>query len=189
MNLLLSIAAENEGQTGLAEKYKSIGLLEQMRTLGKVPDAGIRGRAPGSQMPEHRQERPEGEQPAEGEEEQEKPEQAPAFDGHRLTEEEENNVYMELGEMLLDKSLCQLSKSVLERVTDQNSVRVMFALAKARMLLLEYSQAADDLQTIIGDIDPQMIDAHVMFGHCQYMLDNLDAAKDSYINAIRLANL
>ena len=56
----------------------------------------------------------------------------------RLTEDEENNVLIELAEMLLDKSLCQLSKHVLEKVTDKNSVRVMFCLAKARMLLLEY---------------------------------------------------
>ena len=55
MNLLLSIAAQNEGLTALAEKYKSIGLLEQMRVIAKVPDMGeTKKRAPGSQMPEHR---------------------------------------------------------------------------------------------------------------------------------------
>lgn len=72
--------------------------------------------------------------------------QTPAFGGTRLSEEEENNVLIELAEMLLDKSLCALAKNVLDKVTDKNSVRVMFALAKARMLLLEYAAAADDLK-------------------------------------------
>lgn len=48
--------------------------------------------------------------------------------------------------MLLEKSLCQLAKNVLDRVTDKKSVRVMFNFAKARMLLLEYAQAAEDLK-------------------------------------------
>jgi len=55
VNLLLSIAAQNEGLDMLAEKYKSIGFLEQMRVIGKVPDMGeTKKRAPGSQMPDHR---------------------------------------------------------------------------------------------------------------------------------------
>ena len=41
--------------------------LEQMRAIGKVPDmGGAKGKPPGSQLPEHRQEKPEGEA-AEGE--------------------------------------------------------------------------------------------------------------------------
>lgn len=55
VNLLLSISAQNEGLDMLAEKYKSIGFLEQMRVIGKVPDMGeTKKRAPGSQMPDHR---------------------------------------------------------------------------------------------------------------------------------------
>lgn len=62
VNLLLSIAAQNEGLESLADKYKSIGFIEQMRVIGKVPDMGEnKKRAPGSVMPEHRQPLPEGE--------------------------------------------------------------------------------------------------------------------------------
>tara|TARA_B110000285_G_C15118043_1_gene615350 strand:- start:362 stop:628 length:267 start_codon:yes stop_codon:yes gene_type:complete len=59
---------------------------------------------------------------------------APAFKDVRLTEAEQNGVYIELAEFLLEKSLCFLSLKCLDYVTDQGTTRVLFCLTKAKML-------------------------------------------------------
>lgn len=196
VNLLLSLLHEMQEDPGLSAKFKAIGLLEHMRINSKVQDFGlIKGQPPGSQLPDHRKPVPEGEEKAPAEEDGEaKPltndvTSTAAFEGVRLSQDEENDVYLELGEYLLDKSLCGLAKKVISKVTDQNSVKVLFNMAKSKMLLLEIHAAADDLAKIWNELSPDMIEAHVLYGHCKYMLDEFEASKDAYMRAIRIANM
>ena len=74
-------------------------------------------------MPDHRKPVPEGEEKPPEEEGEQKPltnevQSSPAFEGVRLNQEEVNDVYLELGEYLLEKSLCGLAKKVIQKVTD-----------------------------------------------------------------------
>ena len=138
MNLLLSLATDGDETTQRdSEKYKAISMIEYMRSKEKIPEVGThKSREPGSHIVEKKQ----AEQTTEGDAEPEvKPktydiECAPAFNDIRLTEAEQNDVYIELAEFLLDKSLCFLSLKCLDYVTDKGTTRVLFCLTKAKML-------------------------------------------------------
>ena len=62
-------------------------------------------------------------------------------------------MYIELAEFLLEKSLCGLSLRCLDQVTDKDSVRVLFALTKAKMLKLNYKEASEDLFHLFTNVD------------------------------------
>ena len=88
-------------------------LVDYMRSKNKIPEAGtLKQREPGSQVPDKG---PQEEVPPEGEEAVEQKERTnevtsmSAFKNIRLTQEEENEAYLELSEFLLEKSLCVLS--------------------------------------------------------------------------------
>ena len=117
----MSISADIQGDRDLSLKYKSIGMLEYMREQKKLDEQGsFKEKAkPGSQLNE-----PKTPEENKGEEEEEKPpsnemDSAPGFFGTRLTQNEEDIIYTELGEYLLDKYLCDLSKKSLSFVSDQ----------------------------------------------------------------------
>lgn len=60
---------------------------------------------------------------------------APAYKNVRLTLDEENMVYLELSEYLLNKYLCSLSSRCLTYISQQEQVRVLFCKTKSKMLL------------------------------------------------------
>ena len=74
-----------------------------------------------------------GEEPAEEKEKTNDQVSAPAFKNVRLTGEEENQVYLELSEFLLSRSLSNLSDRALGYVANKESVRVLFCQTKAKM--------------------------------------------------------
>jgi predicted Zn-dependent protease len=113
VNMLLSITAGMVNNESLSKKYKAMALIDYMRSKGKVPEAGtLKQREPGSHQPEKG---PQEDAPVEGDEGVEQKERTnevtsqAAFKNIRLTQEEENEAYLELSEFLLDKSLCVLS--------------------------------------------------------------------------------
>mmetsp|Transcript_22914 Transcript_22914/g.35247 ORF Transcript_22914/g.35247 Transcript_22914/m.35247 type:complete len:146 (+) Transcript_22914:2102-2539(+) len=114
----------------------------------------------------------------------------PGFTNIRLTQDEEKEVYLDLAEFLLEKSLCFLSNQTLEYISDKDySVRVIFCQTKAKMLQLKYSEAAEDLHHLFSNVDSNMTEAYVLHGHCKFLLGEFDEALDSYYKAIRIANL
>lgn len=192
VNLLLSIATDGNEETQRdSEKYKAISIIEYMRGKEKIPEVGTsKSREPGSHLVEKKAAEP----PAEGEEVEVKPktydiECAPAFTNVRLTETEQNDVYIELAEFLLDKSLCFLSLKCLDYVTDKGTTRVLFCLTKAKMLQLKYHEASEDLSNLFTNIDPSLIDAYILYGHCKFLLGEYNEALDKYYKAIRISNI
>lgn len=189
----MSIATDgDESSKRESDKYKAIAIIEYMRGKEKIPEVGThKSREPGSHIVEKKPVDP----PAEGEGEPEvKPktydiECSPAFNDVRLTETETNEVYIELAEFLLDKSLCFLSLKCLDYVTDQGTTRVLFCLTKAKMLQLKYQEAAEDLHNLFTNIDPDLTDAYILFGHCKFLLGDHDEALDKYYKAIRISNI
>ena len=116
---------------------------------------------------------------------------APAYGNVRLSQEETNEVYLELVEFLLSKSLYALSKKCLEYLEgeDTKSVRVLFAEAKAKMLQLNYQEAAVDLEHIFKEIDETQTDAYIQYAHCKFLLGEYEEARIAYYQAIRICNL
>jgi len=155
--MLLSITAGLVNNENLSKKFKAMALIDYMRSKGKVPEAGtLKQREPGSHAPDKG---PQEEAPPEGEEAVEQKMRTnevtsmAAFKNIRLTQEEENEAYLELSEFLLDKSLCVLSGQTLEFVTDKDSVRVLFCQTKSKMLCLRYEEAAEDLHHLFTNVD------------------------------------
>lgn len=56
------------------------------------------------------------------------------------------------------------------------------------MATQDFDGAAEDLQSLI-ELDPDLTEAHVLYGHCQWLLKNNQPALDSYMKAIRLSNM
>lgn len=189
-NLLLSISADLEGEPALAQKFKAMALLDHMRSKGSIPANGqTKQRAPGS----HPLVRKTEEEPVEGEEVETRKnsnvEAAPAFKNVRLTQAEVNEVYLELANFLLDKSFYSLSKQCLQYVTEKDSVRVIFANTKSKMLLLQYAEAAEDLHHLFNNVDPDLTEAMILYGHCKFILGEYDLALPAYYKAMRVSNL
>lgn len=134
VNLLLSISADVEDDKKLAEKYKAIALIDYMRQKNKIAEAGAtKSMEPGSQMPDKYNKPASEDAQAEGaedapEEKEKTNEQAsaPAYKNTRLSQDEENQVYLELSEFLLNRSLSNLSDRALGYITEKDSVRVLF---------------------------------------------------------------
>lgn len=172
-----------------------MALLEYMRSKGKVPSVGTaKQRAPDASPAEKPEAAEEG-GPAEGGEaaaRKEKSNQvtaAPAFKNVRLTQAEENELYLELADFLLEKSFCTLSKQCLQYVAGKDSVRVLFANTKSKMLLLQYAEAAVDLHHLFTNVDPDLTEAMVLYGHCKFMCGNYAEALQAYYKAMRVSNL
>lgn len=92
-----------------------------------------------------------------------------AFGNVRLSEAEENNVYLSLVEFLNDKFFYRLSQKGLEYVSDKDSVRVKFAKAKSLMLLQKTQEAEVLLYDLFTNVDSDLMDAHIMYGHCKFV--------------------
>ena len=57
------------------------------------------------------------------------------------------------------------------------------------MLNHNFEEAATFLEDIFNNIDPDMTDAYIQYGHCKFMLGKHDEALESYYKAIRVSNL
>lgn len=171
-----------------------MALIDYMRTKDKIPELGsCRSREPGSQMPEKKpvEEAPAegGEEAAEEKEKTNEVQSSPVYKNVRLTQEEENQVYLELAEFLLSKSLCALSSKCLGYITEKDSVRVLFCHTKAKMQLLQYEEAAEDLHQLFTNVDQTLTEAYILYGHCKFLLGEYEEARYAYLRAIRISNL
>lgn len=192
VNLLLSIATEDDEL--LCEKYKATAIIEYLRNTEKLTEAGVsKSKQPGSHLPpkdllatENSQAQAVDEEPTPRTHEKES---GPAFNNVRLNQEEENTLYMDLAEFLLEKSLSNLSLKCLDYVTEKDSVKVLFCMTKAKMLKLKYQEAAEDLYNLFTNVDQTLTDAYIMFGHCKFILAEYDDALNAYYKAIRVSNL
>jgi tetratricopeptide (TPR) repeat protein len=57
------------------------------------------------------------------------------------------------------------------------------------MLLHNFGEAATFLEDIFNNIDPEMTEAYVQYGHCKFILGEFDEALIAYYKAIRVSNL
>ena len=68
-------------------------------------------------------------------------------------------------------------------------MRVKFAKAKAKMLLQKLTEAQQILEDIFTNVNPNLLEAHVLYGHCKFLNHKLPQAVAAYYKAIRIANL
>jgi hypothetical protein len=104
-NLLLSLAYECDSDPLLALKFKSLAFTHKLRELDLIPQAGHALDNKPLGVP------PTG-KPAASESQSElsnKIESAPAFNNHRLTPQQEDELYLLLAESLAKDSMCVLA--------------------------------------------------------------------------------
>ena len=119
--MLLSIAYGMDGDTFMAEKYKAISNLMQLRSLDRVNDVGTSKDTliPKSSVLQaaHAIKSPPPSLTPALDESQEKPgptnevDSAPGYNNVRLNPEEQDEVLISLGEYLLDENLAEFAKS------------------------------------------------------------------------------
>jgi len=165
-----------------------------MRSKGKIPECGTaKTREPDARAPVKPE--PEATTPAEGAEpatpaaKTNDVESAPAFGNTRLSQEEENEVYIELAEFLNDRSFALLACKCLEYVSDKESLRVRFCNAKSLMMMLKIEEAANLFHDLFTNVDPELTDVITMYGHCKFIMNDHDAALEAYYRVIRILNL
>lgn len=116
--MIMSLSYKHQGEELLAAKYKAMAFIEQMRSKEVIRKPGnLNGTPPDGRLIEAKP----APEPVEGEEQAvpektNEVESSPAFGNRRLTSEEENDFYLELGETLLEKSLCVLSNECLDLI-------------------------------------------------------------------------
>ena len=113
----------------------------------------------------------------------------PAFKNQRLSTNELDNLYLDLTNFLLDNSFYALSTQCLSYIEDKESINVKYAYIRSQMLNHNFSEASELLEDIFINIDPEMTEAYIQYGHCKFMLDEHDEALNSYYKAIRVSNL
>lgn len=114
---------------------------------------------------------------------------APAFSNVRLSVEEENQVYLDLAEFLNKKHFYTLSIKCLSYISDQEMVRVKFTKAKSLMCAQKISDAEQQLYDIFTNVDPDLMEAHILYGHCKFLRNHDTEALHAYFTSIRIANI
>ena len=72
-----------------------------------------------------------------------------------------DNLYLELTNFLLDNSFYALSTQCLSYIEDKESTVVKYAYIRSQMLNHNFSEAADLLEDIFVNIDPDMVEAYI----------------------------
>ena len=57
------------------------------------------------------------------------------------------------------------------------------------MLQLHYEEAAEDLHHLFTNVDPNLTEAYILYGHCKFLLGDHEEARTAYYKAIRISNL
>ena len=65
---------------------------------------------------------------------------------------------------------------------------MLLCFAKAKVASQDYDGASQDLDQLIQQ-DPDLTEAYVLYGHCQWLLRNFEPAHEAYVKAIRLSNM
>ena len=129
VNMLLSIAYQMDGDSFMADKYRAISNLMQLRSLSRVPEAGssketlipksselananIKVLSPQSSSPAMD---PTQAEPAPSNE----VESAKAFANIRLTDVEQDEVLVDLAQYLLSENMSEFAESCISRVEDK----------------------------------------------------------------------
>lgn len=77
----------------------------------------------------------------------------------------------------------------LSYITDKESVRVVFAIAKSMVQQQNLIEAEKNLHHLFTNVDPELTDALVLYGHCKFINNQYDESIKAYYRAIRIQNL
>jgi cytochrome c-type biogenesis protein CcmH/NrfG len=57
------------------------------------------------------------------------------------------------------------------------------------MCFQKIEEAESQLYDIFTNVDPSLMEAYILYGHCKFLRNKLDDALDAYFTAIRISNL
>lgn len=92
-----------------------------------------------------------------------------AFDGHRLNDQDQDCVYLDLSKYLLDETLFSLSKDCLEYVNDKQTFDYLANTARYNLMSRQYNDAISSYQTL-QELDAKWLPGYIECGHANIML-------------------
>ena len=139
--MLLSIAYQMDGDSFMADKYKAISNLMQMRSLARVPEAGssreslvpkssdlananIKVLSPNASTPGIDPTLPQDQEPTN------EVTSANAYQNIRLTDVEQDEVLIDLAQYLLSENMSEFAESCISRVEDKQNFNYLGCVAK-----------------------------------------------------------
>jgi len=170
-NLLFSFLYKLTGWPEMARKHEAIAKVQRMRSLGSL--------APKNNLPKNFRT-----QAIELKVEIINYQHVKTQD-QSLNSKENDNLFMDLVNFLLGKSVFNVADIGLESIVDKNSVRYLYAQSKIRVLQNRYADATKLLDQLLK-ISPQDMDGWTLRGHAFYLMGNLFDSEESYINALRI---
>ena len=141
VNMLLSIAYQMDGDSFMADKYKAISNLMQMRSLSRVPEAGsskeslvpkssdlananIKVLSPNASTPAMDPTQQQDQEPTN------EVQSANAYQNIRLTDVEQDEVLIDLAQYLLSENMSEFAESCISRVEDKQNFNYLGCVAK-----------------------------------------------------------
>lgn len=178
VNMLLSIAYQMDGDSFMADKYKAISNLMQLRSLGRVPAAGssreslvpkssqlatanikvLSANASTPGMDPSQEERKEVTNDVES---------APAFLNIRLTDVEVDEVLVDLAQYLLSENMSEFAESCIQRVEDKQNFNYLGCVAKISLQMGNVSAAIPALEQML-ELKNTWLEGYIEIGHAHY---------------------
>lgn len=180
VNLLLSIAADLDQDSLLQQKYLSVAQVKRLRELGELSEPGqSRGNPPKSFPPPKL--------PKEGEE------PVPStfglgFEGKRLNDEQQDEIWLDLTKFLLAESLSGLATKSLGYVQNKENIQALNFLADVHMQRKNFAEAQTCLRNILEN-EPTDLTSNTLLGNALFLNGESEASQAQYLKTIRLANL
>lgn len=198
VNMLLSIAYQMDGDSFMADKYKAISNLMQLRSLNRVPDSGtsktnlvpksselatanIKVLTTNASQP--------GMEPSQNADEPtNEVESAKAFQNIRLTDVEQDEVLISLAQYLIGENMSEFAESCISRVEDKQNFNYLGCVAKISIQVGNVSAAIPALEQML-ELKNTWLEGYIEIGHAHYKQGDNERALASYLKAIRIANL
>jgi len=198
VNMLLSIAYQMDGDSFMADKYKAISNLMQLRSLDRVPIAGtskenlvprssklatenIKVMNPNSSTP--------GMDATQTiEDHSNEVESAHAFSNIRLSDQEQDEVLIDLAQYLISENMSEFADSCIGRVEDKQNFNYLGCVAKISIQMGNVGNAVPALEQMI-ELKNTWLEGYIEIGHAFYKQGGSENALQSYLKAIRVANL
>ena len=181
VNLLLSLAYEQDQDQLLSQKYKSMALLERLRELDLIslPGTALENK-PQAIPPSSKQNQTESEA-------SNKVESFPAYNNQRLTSDQEDQLYLEIASLMTNESIYPLALKFLGKVQNQENLFCQQNLGDTNLNMQKYEEALKCYNWILSK-DETNLACICNIGHCNFLLKRYQEAEEAYIRAVRVSS-
>jgi len=113
---------------------------------------------------------------------------ANAYQNIRLTDVEQDEVLIDLAQYLLSENMSEFAESCISRVEDKQNFNYLGCVAKISIQVGNVSAAVPALEQML-ELKNTWLEGYIEIGHAHYKQGDCERALESYLKAIRIANL